>query len=135
MKGYTCRGCGQYHARLPLSYGVEAPVSWYAIPENQRRRRTVLSSDRREIDDKYFFIVGNVDIPIIGSDEIFRWSVWVSLSKQKYERACALWDRPGREAEPPYFGWLSTSLSPYSDTINLKTLVHTRPVGERPMSS
>jgi len=132
MKGYTCRRCGQYHEELPLSYGAEAPVSWFAIPEEQRKRRTVLSSDQCEIDDKYFFIVGSIDIPILGSDQILRWSVRVSLSKQNYERTCALWDRPGRETEPPYFGWLSTSLSPYPDTINLKTMVQTRPVGERP---
>jgi hypothetical protein len=131
IKGYTCRRCGQYH-ELPLSYGAEAPVSWFAIPEKQRGRRTVLSSDQCKIDDRYFFIVGNIDIPILGSDQLFRWSVWVSLSKQNYERTCVLWDRPGREAEPPYFGWLSTSLSPYPDTINLKTLVHTWSVGERP---
>ncbi|MFE6856425.1 DUF2199 domain-containing protein, partial [Streptomyces sp. NPDC057674] len=32
-----------------------------------------------------------------------------------------------------YFGWLSTELSLYSpSTINLKTHVHTRPVGHRP---
>ncbi|MFD4373901.1 DUF2199 domain-containing protein, partial [Streptomyces sp. NPDC058527] len=44
-----------------------------------------------------------------------------------------LWDTPGREAEPPYFGWLTTDLPIYAPTtLNLKTHVHTRPVGERP---
>ncbi|MEU7075205.1 DUF2199 domain-containing protein [Streptomyces narbonensis] len=43
------------------------------------------------------------------------------------------WDRPGREAETPYFDWLTTDLPDYSPTtLNLKTHVHTRPVGERP---
>ncbi|WP_412543093.1 DUF2199 domain-containing protein [Longispora sp. K20-0274] len=41
---------------------------------------------------------------------------------------------PGREAEPPYFGWLSTELGLYTpSTINLKTNLHTRPVGQRPL--
>ncbi len=44
-----------------------------------------------------------------------------------------MWDTVGREAEQPYFGWLTTDLSAYSPTtLNLKTRVHTRPVGERP---
>ncbi|MEU4303103.1 DUF2199 domain-containing protein [Kitasatospora aureofaciens] len=38
----------------------------------------------------------------------------------------------GRETEPPYFGRLTTELPIYSpSTINLKTMAHTRPVGER----
>jgi hypothetical protein len=132
MKGYTCHRCGQYHPGLPQSYGAVAPASWDGIPEKERKRRTMLSSDQCEIDGEYFFILGNLDIPIIGSDEIFRWSVWVSLSKKNYERTSALWSQPGRETEPPYFGWVNTSLPTYPDTINLKTHVHTRPVGERP---
>ena len=44
-----------------------------------------------------------------------------------------LWESFGRENEPPYFGWLSTALPCYPDTLNLKTHVHTRPVGLRPL--
>jgi hypothetical protein len=43
-----------------------------------------------------------------------------------------LWETPGRETEPPYFGWLSTLLPGYPDTVQLKTNVHTRAVGRRP---
>jgi hypothetical protein len=39
----------------------------------------------------------------------------------------------GREQElEPMFGWLSTSIPCYPETINLKTMVHTRSVGVRP---
>ena len=34
--------------------------------------------------------------------------------------------------EEPYFGWLSTSIPGYPDTLNLKTHVHTRAIGIRP---
>ena len=44
-----------------------------------------------------------------------------------------LWRQPGRESEPPYFGWLQTSLPSSSSTVNLKTLVHTQSVSERPL--
>jgi hypothetical protein len=59
--------------------------------------------------------------------------VWVSLSRTSYERMIALWDQPGRESEPPYFGWLQTALPYQPSTLNLKTMVHTQPVGERPL--
>ncbi|MEU5161251.1 DUF2199 domain-containing protein [Streptomyces sp. NPDC020875] len=61
------------------------------------------------------------------------WEPAFSLSRESFSRTSDLWDRPGREAEKPYFGWLTTDLPVYpATTLNLKTHVHTRPVGERP---
>jgi hypothetical protein len=54
------------------------------------------------------------------------------LSKENFNRTVGLWKAGGRENEPPYFGWLSNRLPLYSETLNLKTHVHTRPVGQRP---
>jgi hypothetical protein len=129
---FQCTTCGQPHPGPPLVYGVEAPAWYYTVPEHERRARTVLTGDQCIIDDRQFFILGRVEIPIIGSEETFCWLAWVSLSEQNYDRACDLWSLPGREAEPPYFGWLSSALPYEPTTVGLKTLVHTRPVGERP---
>lgn len=131
-QGYQCHVCGRLHPGLPLGYGAEAPYSWYLIPEAERDQRAVLSSDQCAIDDQEFFIAGDIDLPIIGSDQTFTWTAWVSLSRKNYERAVELWNQAGRETEPPYFGWLNMSLPTYPETLNLKTHVHTRPVGERP---
>ena len=129
---YQCQHCGQYHEGPPLSYGAAAPALWYTIPEKERTRRVLLSDDQCEIDNEFFFIVGNIEIPIVGSSERFAWSVWVSLSEANYRRAAKLWKKPGRESELAYFGWLSTSLPVYPETLNLKTSVHTRGVEQRP---
>jgi hypothetical protein len=92
----------------------------------------VLSPDQCIIDAQHYFIVGNLEMPVIGSEEAFSWDVWVSLSATSFTRACELWGQAGHEAEPPCFGWLSTALPGYPDTVNLKTRVHTREVGRRP---
>jgi hypothetical protein len=64
---------------------------------------------------------------------MFTWGVWVSLSSSNFSRTTDSWNQPGRENEPPYFGWLSTELPLYEpSTVQLKTHVHTRPVGEKP---
>ncbi|MGW6575254.1 DUF2199 domain-containing protein [Streptomyces sp. NPDC054945] len=61
------------------------------------------------------------------------WGVWVALSRENFSRAADLRDTPGREPEPPYFGWLTTELLVYpATTLNLQTHVHTRPLGRRP---
>jgi hypothetical protein len=131
--GYTCRTCGEFHADVSLCYGAEAPVYWDAIPEAERHDRGELSSDQCIIDDEHFFILGRLLIPIHDNSEPFCWLVWVSLSERTFAHAHELWHAPGREDEPPYFGWLSTRLPCYPDTVNLKTNIHTRPVGERPL--
>jgi hypothetical protein len=129
---YRCSSCGQVHDGPPLSYSAYAPALWYTLSEDERDHRALLSSDNCVIDRKYFFIMGNIEIPILDSQDIFIWSVWVSLSKSNYNRAKKLWLKEDRETEVPYFGWLSTQLIVYPDTLNLKTMVHTRPVGQRP---
>lgn len=117
-----------------MSFHAAAPGAWNAIPESERSTRALLSDEQCEIDEKFFFVKGLIEIPVHGIDETFTWGVWVSLSRANYERACDLWSQPGRESEPPYFAWLSSELAPlYPSTLNLKTNLHTRPVGVRPV--
>jgi len=114
-----------------MGFGLPAPVYWSdglaAEPLN------VLESEICIIKDQGFFVRGLVEIAVIDSDLVFTWNVWVSLSKDNFVRMTELWDRPGRENEPPYFGWLSNEIPAYpASTLNLKTRLHTGPPGERP---
>ncbi|HMJ08918.1 MAG TPA: DUF2199 domain-containing protein [Pyrinomonadaceae bacterium] len=133
-KGYTCSTCGEIHSGLPFSYGSPAPALWLDVPETEREKRILLSSDQCVIDGKYYFVLGRLEIPVIDTEEdLFSWNAWVSLSEASFDRMTELWEANGRELEQPYFGWLSTALPCYSEpTLNLKVHVHTRPVGERP---
>jgi hypothetical protein len=132
MQQYICKTCGEVHQGIPTVYGADAPHLWYSLSEEERDSRALLSSDQCIIDDEYFFILGRLEIPILHSEEVFCWLVWVSLSINNFARASELWEQEGREQEPGYFGWLSTSLPVYPETLSLKATVHTRPVGERP---
>jgi hypothetical protein len=114
-----------------MSYAAPTPEYW--IDDLADDDDSGLSADQCVIKGEWFFVHGLIEIPVIDSDEPFSWGVWVSLSQDNYHRMAQLWDTPGREDEPPYFGWLSTHLPVYSPTtINLKTHLHTRPIGERP---
>lgn len=116
-----------------MTFGSAAPFAWYEIPPDARARRAVLSSDQCIIDEKHFFVLGRLLIPIKNELDVFTWLVWVSLSAETFERMDALWDSAGRESEPPYFGWLNTLLPVYPNTLNLKCHVITRPLGQRPI--
>lgn len=131
VPGYTCSCCGEYHAELPMGYSATAPDVWKE--KYGKRRDSMLSEDQCVVKGRHFFVKGMIEIPVIGTPDIFSWGVWVSLSEPHFTRTIDLWTTPGRESEPPCFGWLTTDLALYPvGTLNLKTNVHTRPVGERP---
>jgi hypothetical protein len=128
--GFVCSCCGEKHDELPMHYNSPAPAYW--SDEIAAHPQSELTSDQCVIQGEHLFVKGLIEIPVIDGGT-FSWAVWVSLSPKNFARMHELWETPGREQEPPYFGWLSTDLYLYEpSTLNLKTNVHTRPVGERP---
>jgi hypothetical protein len=115
-----------------LDVGFKAPDNWFGVPDDERDQRTKLDNDVCGIDDD-IYIRGCIEIPIIGQDEKFVWGVWVSVSKPSFSRILELWSEPVIENEPPRFGWLSNRISNYPDTTNLKTELHIRSKGLRPL--
>jgi hypothetical protein len=130
---WTCASCQQVHVGLP-ALGWSHPDLVRGIPPEERATRVVLDSDVCIVDEKHFFILGCLDLPVQGDDDAtLRFLVWVSQGQQSFQRLLREFDRPGREHGPATFGWLGSNLAPhYPDTLNLKTMVHQRPVGQRP---
>lgn len=102
--GFICRCCGERHDGLPFNYGVDAPAYW--SPEMEHDELSELASDACVIGGEHFFIRGNIQILVHDADQDFEWGVWVSLSEANFDRTTDLWNQPGRESEPPMFGWL-----------------------------
>lgn len=130
---WTCRCCGKEFHTLPLSFALVAPDPWFAIPENERDSRARLGSDQCIIDDKEFYIRGCLELPVQGCDDPFVWNIWVSVSEASFSRIGELWDAEIRDREPPFFGWLCNELAVYPKTFGLKTNVHLRNNGIRPL--
>jgi hypothetical protein len=123
--GYLCRCCGERHDGLPFAYGPDAPAPWHDGLAGDES--SVLEQDFCIIQAEHFFLRGRLVIPVHDADQDFAWTVWVSLSRPNFSRALDLWTTPGREQEPPYFGWLCTELPVYpATTLHLKTHVHTQ---------
>lgn len=131
-RGYTCASCGKRHEELALCFLSREPAIVTAMPAAERAKRAELSSDQCVVDGEHFFILGNLDIPIVGHQEVLRFTVWSSLSEKNFVRSCELWETQGRELEPPYFGWLSSVVPFYPLTLNLPLSVQTSAVGVRP---
>ncbi|WP_038494664.1 DUF2199 domain-containing protein [Collimonas arenae] len=128
---FKCTSCEEIHEGMP-NFDAHAPLSYYAVPENERAERCVLGSDDCVIDKKYFFVLGCIEIPVKGAVESFSWGVWVSLSETNYMEWAKYFDETERSHIGPLFGWLDAWLKPYPDTMNLKTRIHLRDDGVRP---
>ena len=133
MAGYTCSCCGKQHVEPPNCFIAPLPVPVLSIAESDRSNRVEASSDLCILDGEHYFILGNIDVRVQDSADFIRWTMWTSLSQSNFARATGLWDTPGREGEPPYFGWLCSQVPGYESTLSLKTQVHTQAVGVRPL--
>lgn len=128
---FKCSSCDEMHVGMP-SFGADKPLSYFSIPDTERDKRCIAGSDDCVIDDELFFIRGCIEIPVHGYSDPFVWGVWVSLSKDSFEKWAESFGKKKRDHVGPFFGWLDTWLKPYPDSTNLKTRVHLRNDGIRP---
>ena len=63
---------------------------------------------------------------------MFRWGVWGSLSKSNFEMLVKMDEDPNRAELEPMFSWLSSKISEYPDTLNLKMYAHIQKPRLRP---
>jgi hypothetical protein len=132
---FTCQTCGEQHDAGEISFGADAPVQW-ALISGKERSQSELGGEQCVIEaggQRHFFVRGCIEIPIKGSQRPFTWGVWVSLSEKSFLEISEHWEDPCRTSLGPYFGWLCTKIPEYPDTVFLKTMVHQRQVGQRPI--
>ena len=140
MRQWKCSRCGELHDDLPFAYSMDAPAYDMGIPPEQWDERVELTDEVCMVDGQHFFLRGIIRLPVRASEASgksvpghFDWIVWASLSADSMRRVARLWDTPGREKEPPCFGWLCSTIPCYPSTLHLKTMVHIQPVGLRPL--
>jgi hypothetical protein len=133
-EGYKCRTCGKEHKGMPLSFAAEFPDMYANLKREDRDARAIIGSDQCIIDHEWFFVRGCLEIPILGSDEIFLWGVWASVREEAFDEISECWELEGREkTHGPFKGRLANSLSVYPPTPNLKLRIVMQPVGTRPL--
>jgi hypothetical protein len=128
---YPCKRCGQVHNGIP-AYHADRPAQYWDVPEDKRAADVFLTSDSCVIAGRFFFIRGCIDIPIVGTGENFTWGDWVSLKEENFFVWQDHYETAKRSHLGPFFGWLSTRLSVYPETLHLKTMAHLRDNGIRP---
>jgi len=129
---WKCGSCEEWHTGPCLDFGYSAPHYWSKQNDTQTNAHTLLTKDYSAIQNQHFFVRGLIEIPILGTAESFRWGVWGSLSKSNFETLLKIDENRERVVLPPMFSWLSTRISEYPDTLNLKMYVHIQKPTLRP---
>ena len=128
--GAVCGGAE--HTEQPRCFGAPAP--WhYLVPDSQFEQRVELTADQCVVDGTTFFVRGHIDIPVHGQAEPLTFSVWSSLSEASFRHMGERWESRDREQDAPYFGWLSTAIPAYPDTVHLQLSVQSRSPGLVPL--
>ncbi|MFT3734235.1 MAG: DUF2199 domain-containing protein [Rhodocyclaceae bacterium] len=128
---FRCSSCDQVHEGSP-SFGFRAPDPYLQQPQDVQDAGH-LDSDLCEYEDEdgpHYFIRVCLEVPIHGVEQPFMWGVWVSLSKQSFDRYVETYEEP--DLTDQYFGWLCNSLPYYPSTFPMKTQVHPRAGQQRP---
>ena len=133
-EGWTCATCGKSHSDVPLSFAADFPDMYANLKSEDRDLRAVIGTDQCIVDEKWFFIRGCLEIPVVGHSEPFLWGVWASVRQEAYDEISDCWTQEGREKTHGSFkGRLANSLSVYPETLNLKVEIRLEPVGTRPL--
>jgi hypothetical protein len=132
---FICSYCREVHDISQVSLGAEAPVQWALLTDAERaaselgQEQCVIRSDG----GRHYFVRAGLEILIKATGGSFTWGVWISLSQASFLEMSEHWEDPVRTSLGPYFGWLCTRVPEYPDSVYLKTRVHQRPVGFRPL--
>lgn len=132
---FNCTICGKQHNSSEISFATAAPEQWWMISDEERANSS-LGEDQCQIHSKEgpsYYVRACLEIPIRGDSGSLHWGVWCSLSASSCGKMMLRWDDPARTDFGPYFGWLCTVIPFYPDTMFLKSDVHEREVGQRPL--
>lgn len=136
---------GQWHTGPRLHFAFSEPYHWDSSRDLGtrwsdldsgnllRHIRTFLNSEYCAIDGENFFVRGVIPLPIVGTEEFFRWGVWGALSRENFRTLLELDEDPRRAELKPMASWLGSRIADYPDTLNLKMYAQIRKPGKRPL--
>lgn len=136
-KGFSfkCSCCDKVHEGGP-SFSMDMPFGAFLIPKDEFDERVKLNSDLCIVDKTDFYIRATLSIPIQNSSEDFLWGVWVTQSKESFNRYVETFDAD--QSQESSFGWLPITFEGYArnpldgPVENLKTSVYWGDSAKRP---
>jgi hypothetical protein len=129
--GFTCSICGQEHEEEVRDVRARYPEAYFELPPEERDERTRDGGDFflvELVEGDRHFIRALIEVPIAGSDDHFRWGIWVELSEEDIRDAWEHYedDELGWERARSYPGRLASKLPEYGTTLGATGVVRLR---------
>jgi hypothetical protein len=115
-----------------MNYAFQGPANWYALPEAERATRAQHDGELCVIDGKEFYVRGCIEIPVTDSQEIFVFSVWLSISEESFRYIVDKLDAPTTDEDSPRFGWLCNWIRGYPNPKEIRCRLYLRASNLRP---
>lgn len=134
---WICSQCEQEHHGLP-DLAKHKPDPWPGSDDVAPNSAldlsgNFLSTDFCVLNGEHFFVRAVLELPIRGGDgERFGFGVWSSLSRDNFLRYVETFDGGEQGALGPWFGWFSSRLKGYPETLSLKCRLHPSNGRQRP---
>ena len=116
---------------MDISY--KNPADYFKIPPNERAKRVQITEDVCVIDNNEFYIRGVLPLPIIDSNDDFRWGVWARIEKQDFMIYLKYWDGNIPEKLPALSGHLSGEIKDYPESDMLPVEIYLQSKNQRPI--
>lgn len=128
----ACSVCGRVHDGWPaLGYGSPSP--YHDLTAEEREKIAHLDGDFCTIEyadqtDRFIRVV--LRQKVVDCPDTLDYGLWVSLSEASYKDYWENYDHENHIVQ--YFGWLSSRLPDYENTMHIPTTVVTKIGNERP---
>ena len=116
-----------------MSFGFDVPDPYAPLSSEERESRATLNRNECVIDDKWFFVRGYLEVPIIGTNGVFLWGLWAGVFERDFDEIHTTWDRLGGDGPFGHYKCrIANSIEEYPDSLNLKARLEVQAVGLRP---
>lgn len=125
-----CGCCGKELGDFILDYGFQLPDAIWDLSPKEREKRAKYDSDLAQLDHRYF-LRGILQLPIISTNEQFRWGIWVEVGQNKFMSYVKNYSDDNSH-EAPFDGIIANQLRGYSNTIGVYVKVQLGDRSSRP---
>jgi hypothetical protein len=129
---FICPTCGKHNKQLP-AIGFKAPFYYDILSDDDKKTIAKINSDLCEItheDQTDRFIRAVLIQKIYDCSDTLHYGIWVSLSEKSFDEYVENFD--SEEYEATYFGYISSEIPGYDETLSVKANVVVSKSGNRP---
>ncbi len=128
---FVCETCGEIHSGLPHDYGFQLPDEVHDLDYVDRYLRARSNVDLCTLDDSRYFFRGIISIPLIESDDQFRWGVWIEVDRKCHDIYVRGFEEDISQ-HPRLLGRIANDMPACGETVDIEVEIQFNSQGDRP---